>query len=417
MAGLENPLLFLIPYKKMMIRKILPLTMVLLFLGFGNVSAQEEDKIPKWNFSGYTKYLQSTNFFNLDGGTLGLNLVHNRSNLKFTPNKKWNFVLEARTRLFYGEQLKLDSTFANQIDLYNGVADLSYRWLDRRSLFIHSVIDRAYINYRAAKWELRLGRQRINWGINTFWNPNDWFNTLNFLDFDYEERPGSDGIRFQYYTGILSSVDVAFSYDTAATAAIKYVFNTTGYDIQLQAGYFRGDIATGLGWAGSLWNAGFKGELAYFIPIEELSPDSVNALQVSIGSDYSFGNGLYLSGGLLYNSNGDLQATANGAIGGNALAGTTPSPKNLFPAPWTYSLTGSYPTSALSNLNLTLMWAPKGVIPGFSSGNLTLIVPTFTYSIRNNWDLDIVGQSFIAENQEGYKHLLSAAFIRLKWSY
>lgn len=400
-----------------MIRKLMSLTMGLLFLGLGSLKAQEEDKIPKWNFNGYTKYLQSTNFFNLDGGTLGLNLVHNRSNLKFTPNDKWTFVVEARTRLFYGEQLKLDTTFADQIDQYNGVADLSTRWLDRRSLFIHSIIDRAYIDYRQEKWELRVGRQRINWGINTFWNPNDWFNTLNFLDFDYEERPGSDGIRFQYYTGILSSIDVAFSYDTAAVAAAKYIFNTKGYDIQLQAGYFRGDIATGLGWAGAIGGAGFKGEAAYFVPLEERSPDSVNSLQVSAGADYSFGSGLYLSGGLLYNSNGDQQEAVNGAIGGNALAGTTPSPKNLFPAPWTYSLTASYPVSALANLNMTLMWAPGGVLPGFSTGHLTLVVPTFTYSIRNNWDLDIVGQSFLAENQEKFRHLFSAAFIRLKWSY
>ncbi|MCI4668367.1 MAG: hypothetical protein MRZ79_09525 [Bacteroidia bacterium] len=401
-----------------MIRKIL-IILFGLFLCLGNthLQAQEEEKEPKWEFNGYTKYLQNTNFINLDGATLGLNLFHNRSNLNFVPNSKFNIAVEARTRLFYGEQLKLDTTFANQIDQYNGLLDLSVRWLDRRSLFIHTIVDRAYLDYHTEKWELRVGRQRINWGINTFWNPNDWFNTLNFLDFDYEERPGSDGIRFQYFTGTLSSVDVAVSFDTTIVGAVKYVFNTKGYDIQLQGGYYRGDIATGLGWAGNLWNAGFKGEASYFVPIEDLSPDSVNAFQLSLAGDYSFGSGLYLNGGVLYNSNGDTQNPADGGLGGNSLASSALSPKNLFPAPWTYSASVSYPTSALSNLSFAFTYSPKGQIAGFSSGDLTLVIPTFTYSIRDNWDLDVVGQVFLASANEKYSHLFSSAFLRLKWSY
>lgn len=31
------------------------------------------------------------------------------------------------------------------------------------------------------------------------WNPNDWFNTYNYFDFDYEERPGTDAIRVRVY--------------------------------------------------------------------------------------------------------------------------------------------------------------------------------------------------------------------------
>ena len=53
-------------------------------------------------------------------------------------------------------------------------------------------------DYRDNKINFRIGRQRINWGTTTIWNPNDIFNAYNFLDFDYEERPGMDGGKFQY---------------------------------------------------------------------------------------------------------------------------------------------------------------------------------------------------------------------------
>jgi hypothetical protein len=63
----------------------------------------------------------------------------------------------------------------------------------------------AYLDYTAGKWQFRVGRQRINWGVNLVWNPNDVFNSFSYFDFDYEERPGSDAVRVQYYTGTTSS--------------------------------------------------------------------------------------------------------------------------------------------------------------------------------------------------------------------
>src|SRR5690606_21855833 len=58
----------------------------------------------------------------------------------------------------------------------------------------------------------------------------------------------------------------------------------------------------GFGWAGNLKTAGFKGEASYFHPHQKL--DSNGVLVLSSGIDYSFRNGLYLSGGFLFNSGG-----------------------------------------------------------------------------------------------------------------
>ncbi|MEO0898413.1 MAG: hypothetical protein AAFY71_18520 [Bacteroidota bacterium] len=390
-------------------------------LMFHPLYAQEtEEKEPKLTTNGYVKYLHNTNFIDLEGNTLSVNLIHNRWNFKYTPNKNWTIAFEARNRVFWGEQLKLDTTFANSIDQYDGLVDLSVRWLDRRSLFIHSIADRAYVDYHTDKWELRVGRQRINWGINTVWNPNDWFNALNFLDFDYEERPGSDAIRFQYFTGILSSLDIAFApgrSDSTHIGAIKYQFNTGGYDIQLLSGYYRGDLALGLGWAGNIGGAGFKGEGSFFTPLEGLSPDSSNSVQLTVSADYLFGNGIYLSGGILYNSNGNNSSSEGNSVGGNSLAASALSPKNLFPATFSYSASSSYQISPISSVNLSLIYAPDATIPFFTDRHLTLIIPTYTFSIKENWDLDIIGQIYAAELLEQYRHLFSSVNIRLKWSY
>ena len=59
--------------------------------------------------------------------------------------------------------------------------------LSADSWFLHTMLDRAWIDYTRGKLQLRLGRQRINWGTNLVWNPNDVFNTFSYFDFDYEE--------------------------------------------------------------------------------------------------------------------------------------------------------------------------------------------------------------------------------------
>jgi hypothetical protein len=89
---------------------------------------------------------------------------------------------------------------------------MSVVWIDTRNVVAVSVIDRIWLEYHREKWHARAGRQRINWGMGTTWNPNDLFNTYNFLDFDYEERPAVDAIKVQYLTGLMDHVEVAASF-------------------------------------------------------------------------------------------------------------------------------------------------------------------------------------------------------------
>lgn len=383
------------------------LILSLAHLNIHSLFAQEKES--KWLVTGYVKYLQLATFAQGPQFPLTNSFFHNRLNVKYYANDSWTFAVEARNRLFWGEQVKLDSTFGDQIDPSIGLFDLSHRWADNKDLLFHSIIDRAYANYSTEKWELRLGRQRINWGINTFWNPNDLFNALNFLDFDYEERPGSDAIRFQYYTGVTSSLEAAWAPDDTlsnSVAAALYKFNVNGYDIQTLAGYFKGDLALGGGWAGNLKNVGFKGEGTVFIPLSP-SEDSISSVNLSLGADYSFESGLYITGGILYNSN----AKRNSSLAGQSnVFSALPSAKNLFPSTWTFAVNASGQLSPLVNVSFVSIYAPDN--------NLTILVPTFTYSIVENWDVDLIAQSvFLKVPTLKYGHAASSGYLRLRWSF
>lgn len=382
---------------------------LLAFCSIGNLAAQ--DKPQKLDIGGYVKFLQ-TQFFATNpvlDTTIGLtdNLIHNRLNLHYYPNAKWDIGLETRNRIFYGDQIKLNPLYSDQVDTYNGLVDLSIRWIDGGGFLFHSIIDRAYINYSYEKWDITLGRQRINWGINTVWNPNDLFNAFNFLDFDYEERPGSDAIRVQYFPGVVSRVEVAFAPDDTienSVGAALYMFNVKGYDVQLLGGYYRGDAVFGGGWAGNLGQIGFKGEASYFIPTE-ISTDSINSFNASVALDYLFGNGLYVSGSALFNNRGQ-GGGANNQLG---LVGGALSPKNLFPS--RFALYGS------ASGNLTPLCTVNGSIIYGPGTQLVAFIPSITYSIKENWALDFIGQSFFGEQNETFGHQATGVFLRLKWSY
>ena len=108
----------------------------------------------------------------------------------------------------------------------------------------NSMIDRLWLKYQKDKIEISIGRQRVNWGVNTIWNNNDLFNAYNFIDFDYIERPGSDVVRFIYTGDNLSSFELVYMPNERKGYALAglYKLNSFGYDFQLLAANYFNDI-------------------------------------------------------------------------------------------------------------------------------------------------------------------------------
>lgn len=377
-----------------------------LMLSF-SIAAQEEESYWQKHFdlNGYVKYM-NTNSFQTPDSIYTDNLIHNRINLAWFPTPSLTVKAEVRNRLFWGESVKLNPFYADWIDNDPGEIDMSWNLYSGNSLILNSTLDRAFLEYAKGKWNIRLGRQRINWGINLAWNPNDLFNAYNFVDFDYQERPGSDAIRIQYYNKPMSQLELACkpgqTMDESIIAGL-YRFNKGGYDFQFIGGNYFTDLTIGTGWAGGIKMIGFKGEVSYFHPKSALQ-DTSGSAAASISLDYTFDKGIYLNISGLYNGS---------ASGGNpAMLQTsfvTLSAKNLMPAEFTAFVQVAGAFTPIFGGGLSVMYLPEytGVF----------FMPTLNYSIVENWDLDFVGQLFFAESQGKFSNLSNGLFFRIRWSY
>ncbi len=361
-----------------------------------------------WQLGGYVKDLQTVSFTNDLNTLLTGQLIHHRLNFKWMPVSRFTFAAELRNRLFFGEQVKYTPDFAKSVDVGNGIVDLSQVWVDKNTLVLHSILDRLWAEYQTDKWSIRAGRQRINWGINTVWNPNDVFNSYNFLDFDYEERPGTDAVRGQFFLSDFTNLDMAIApaikFDDWIAAA-KYGFNKGGYDFQILTGKYRTDAAIGAGWAGNIGNAGWKGELTYFHPYQDFTQHR-GTWSAATGVDYMFSKGWYLNASMLFNSEG-----ANSLDNLAELYAFNLSPKSLMPTKLTTMLQVAKSFTPLFNGSAAMLYSPNG--------HLLAVLPALSYNIALNWDVDLIGQVFFAQtsNPQTFNNLGNSIFLRLKWSY
>ena len=359
------------------------------------------------NIGGYVKSMNTTSVANLDS-IITDNLIHNRIKIKAELSDNLSAVVEMRNRIFYGEATKLNPLLGSILDNDLGQVDLSFVLLDKNALVIHSIFDRAYFKYISEKWEARIGRQRINWGMNLAWNPNDLFNAYSLIDFDYQERPGVDAVRFQYFTGDLSSIDIAIQpgkgLDNSIIAGL-WKFNKWKYDFQVLAGNYYSDIAVGTGWAGNIKSGGFKGELTYFHPKKEFA-DTAGVLSASTTFDYSFKNGVYINTSVLYNSGGSDSRNSSGSF--QSLIQEI-SAKNLMPSKLTYfsQVSGAFNPTLTGSFSAFYM---QGV-------NMLLFMPSISYNIEENWDIMLVGQSAFGEINNKFKGIGTGVYLRLMLSY
>ena len=299
--------------------------------------------------------------------------------------------------------------YGDNINISNdtGIIDLSNFFVDKPKFKLHSMIDRMWFKYQKNKIEISIGRQRVNWGINTIWNSNDLFNAYNFIDFDYIERPGSDVIRFIYNGDNLSSLEFVYkpNLNNVGVIAALYKINKIGYDFQFfGANYYDQDFALGGGWAGNIRNAGFKGEVSYFVTKNPIPDD--NSFSLSTSFDYSFKNGIYILGSYLFNSKGVSNSNIFnlGAINENVL-----SPKNLMPSKNSYMIQTSKPISPAINSSLTFLYG-QGI-------NFLYISPNISYDINSDFDLNFIGQLFYADVNGNFKSIMNGIYLQLRYSF
>lgn len=350
----------------------------------GSTDDNLNSNLKNWSLNGYLVEMPSVIFQKWDDVRITDNLVHNRLNFRWNNrNNNLNAVIELRNRLIIGKSVEIIPGYSKMIGADNGLFNLSSNLLNGKNYILNSKIDRAYIDYTKNKFEIRLGRQRINWGQCFTWNPNDIFNSYSFFDFDYQERPGSDALRLQYYVSTTSAIEFAIAADKDGniTSASLYRFNKWNYDIQFLGGIYKNrDLVIEAGWSGNISGASFRGEMTYFHPKNNFA-DTTGTFSISLGSEYSFKNSFTLQGELLYIS-GRTSKIASfydyQNIGLNA--------KNLSFTDLSMMIQGSYPVTPLLDFSLALMYFPN--IDGIYVG------PSVNYSVSDNINLSLIGQSF-----------------------
>lgn len=359
---------------------------------------------PPISFQGYLSTLQSSMFDSLSGPFLNENLLHNRLNFKGYINENMTIAVEFRNRLFTGDLVRMGDYYSDRIGADPGLVDLSWNLLKEPSILFNTTVDRLWMDFQYNKFQVTLGRQRINWGQTFVWNPNDIFNAYSFFDVDYVERPGSDAIRIQYFPSYSSAAELAVKTDSAnrVTAAGLFRINQWGYDMQFLAGISNGDdMVFGTGWSGAIKSLSFRGEATWFEPLDKLPGEKRTILLTTALEKILKDNSMALVQ-LMYSSNPMEMGSINSFYTGELSA------KNL--AYSKFTAFGQYTWSAtpLLYLGISAMWFPD--LKGYYAG------PTLDYSLAENLDFSLIYQHFNAL-LAGTRTNLNLGFLRLKYSF
>ncbi|MBU1369538.1 MAG: hypothetical protein KJ578_07075 [Bacteroidetes bacterium] len=382
------------------------LLLIVLLLAATVPKAQTAYGDQKLNLNGYLKTLPSVSRSFDDQSTGWNNIVHNRLNLNWMPNNNWYFEAAFRNRIFWGDNVSNTPDYLEMLEADGGFLDLTLaRRISPNAAFQLSS-DRFFVEWRHSNWQISLGRQRINWGINLVSNPNDLFNTYSFFDFDYVERPGADALRVQHHLSGMSRLELAVApadHISNAVAALYYVVNVKGYDLQVLGGYFHNRLALGGGWAGNLSGAGFKGEVSWFSDLQKTDSLQSSNMVAAVSVDYLFAGGLYGVFEVLYNGGYNRQPAMLVNLNQPLRA------DNLSLAEFALTASLSYPLSPILTANVSAMAMPDQ--------QLYYALPGISWSLVTNLDLGILLQTFVSGDQERWGKGGMAGFVDLKWSF
>ena len=365
----------------------------------------QEDSLRRWQWKGFVRDLTGGYAFGRFEETAWSRLIHNRISVTADLRSGLSARMDIRNRIMIGSLMRKTPGWADAMDPPQGGLDLSVRWIDKRDILLLSEIDRLQFTWSRETWELTVGRQRINWGINNIWNPNDLFNTYNFLDFDYEERPGSDAIRFRFFAPAERTLELAYKPGRKPgehVAALLWRFNRRGFDHQIISGIHHRDLVIGTGWAGSIGETGFKGEGTYFHPVDHLT-DTTGIFSASVMFDRTFAKETYLSASIWYTNR------TPGMAGSLLNANLRLTPKSLFPYRLALQAACSKGFGSGYAFAAAMVFAPER--------STFIVLPSLSREIDASWDADLTLQSMLAKDNGSFGLSGAALFLRLKHSF
>jgi hypothetical protein len=355
--------------------------------------------------SGYVAGMPSVIAMQPSGEAWWQALAHNRLNFGWKLSDAWRIDAGMRNRFITGSEAMVDPE-GTGADM--GWADLSWNLASGKNALLNTSLDRLFVTLEKEKWQLQLGRQRINWGQTFIWNPNDIFNTHSFFDFDYPERSGCDAFRATRYHSETASSELAVSVsrEGKVTAAVLHHWSWRNIDYQLIAGeQAQADAVLGGACTGDFSGLNVRGEFSFFRPVKNFS-DTTTIVAASVGVDYTFGSSLMLQAEALYNNVGDIFA-------GSGLLGLYTAPlsaKYLSICDWNVFGQASYPVTPRLNVALSSMY--------FVDVKACYAGASVDYSVAENLDFSFIAQYFSTLGNSSLNEMqVTLAFMRVKYSF
>ena len=358
----------------------------------------------KLSAGGYASWLHMAMFEKPSDPWINSSMLHNRLNFNADPGTRTTIAVEVRNRFVTGDIVTLDPTYAPGLAYDPGWVDMSWNILSGTSYVLNTMIDRAWVDFTAGRFQVRAGRQRINWSQALVWNPNDLFNTYSFFDFDYVERPGSDAVRVTYSTGPSSAAEavVKLNSENEVTAAALYRFSILNTDLQFLAGETDEELFTaGMGGSGAFGSYSVRGEATLFAPFQS-SLEEKNIFLVTAGVDRAFSDKITALAQLMYSNNptplDSFTELYNGALTASQLAFSE----------WSAIGQLTYAPIPLLNLSLSAIWYPD--LDGFYAG------PGIDFSLAENVDFTFLWQYFKSNIGEEEMRI-NLGFMRIKYNF
>ncbi len=370
-----------------------------------------------FQFSGYAKYLFSRSSYPYISGALNDHLIHIRLNNHYYFNDNLNMALETRIRTYYGQSVERIPGFKELNKHHYPLGDLGWEFLSGKKLFGYAEIDRAYADYEGNNFEFTMGRQRVAWGTSLVWNVIDLFNPMSVLDFDYEERPGSDAIRLQYFTGPVSRLELVVAPHKRAensTWAFMWASHFGEYDFYLLGGQKQQRRILGFAWSGYIKEAGFRGECKIsdspskgahvssspFTP--QLTANRKANIQAVLSFDYAFPNTFYIHSEAYFNRDGITRNTG-------WYWNQTNRADMLSPARWSLFQEFAYDVHPLIRADVFALFNP--------TDRSVLFAPSLSWSVCTNLDLYTIAFLTDGTRFSEYRAYGKALFLRMKYSF
>lgn len=381
------------------------------------VSAQ----MSQLDINGYAKYLFTSGKNPITSGRLNDHLIHSRINVHWFPASSITTAMEIRLRGYYGDSVKKIPDFISTIK-GNYDYELDAEIWNKKNTIGYGEIDRLYIDYQQDKFQITLGRQRVAWGTSLVWNVIDLFNPMSILDFDYEERPGMDALRFQYFTGELSKFEIIYKAGKNKYSrgyAGLFTINYLDYDFFILAAIQNNRKTIGSAWSGDIKGGGFRGEFKisdppskgdstdYPILIRSLYGSDLTAYDHTVFSgvlsgDYTFSNSFYIHSEMLYNSNGK---TDNAGLYWYQITEAS----MLSPARWSLFQEFAYDITSLLRGNIFVLYNPID--------KSSLIAPSIKWSIITNLEFTVVLYLTSGHSETEFGNYGNSMFLRMKYSF